>query len=162
MRRTAVSLAVCCLALHAASAQRPNRPAADTGTTPELLTLYRRMMTAIDHGDTAALARLWARTYVFTGNSPDSTSTLTRAERLRVVAEMRRDTTGGVLDSSRVEGCTFRTYGAFAAGPCRVTQHYHEGTERVTLHTVATVLFTREGGRWRVLATHTASFPESK
>ena len=81
---------------------------------------------------------------------------------MHAAAEMRRDTTQGVLDSSRVAGCTLRAYGTFAAGPCRVTQYYREGTERGTLHSVTTVLFTREGGRWRILAAHATSFPESK
>jgi hypothetical protein len=83
---------------------------------------------------------------------------MTREERLSALAH--RDSSS-VLDSARVDGCAFRTYGSFAAGPCRVTQHWRVGAEHRVVHAAAMVLFTRASNGWRILATHTAILPDS-
>lgn len=107
------------------------------------------------------MARLWAPGYMATQTDGDSTVVMTRAERLRLLAEARAATSGSV-DSMVVHGCTFRRYGNIAAGPCRVTQYVREGAEHATARVLVTVLFTRESGPWRILATHTATLSESK
>ena len=167
LRTTAIVLSFCWVA-DTAAAQPVSQPASSPGAETQLLALYRQMLDGIVRGDSAALARLWAPGYVYTYNTPDTIFTVTRAERLRAVAQERRETatksdsSASTTDSARVERCAFKTYGTFAAGPCHTMLYSHRGKERETRRALATVLFTREGGTWRVLASHTSDLTEPK
>ncbi len=167
LRTTAIVLCFCCVA-ETAVAQPASHAATSPAADAQLLTLYRQMMDGIVRGDSAALARLWAPGYVYTYNTPDTIVTLTRAERLHTLAQERRnaatksDSSASTTDSARVERCAFKTYGTFAAGPCHTMLYSHQGSQRETRPALATVLFTREGGTWRILASHTSYLTEPK
>jgi len=167
MLRTVVfSLSVCCLAVHAATAQsgartaRASAPTFGTAADTQPEALYRELTAAVVRRDTAAASRILAADYFTTTNSPGSTVSITRAERLRQIAGDRGPTAG--VDSATVDQCTIHTYGAFAVGPCRLIT-YARGSHDRAAHVMAVVLFTRgRGGRWQIRAVHMGTLAESQ
>jgi hypothetical protein len=161
LRSATLFVALGCMTAGAAAAQtgahtaRVSTSAASTSADSRPIELYREMVAALVRADTATLAKIWAPGYTFTNTSADSTIVLTRAERLRAIAEEARDTSSA-LESATIDGCTIRTYATFAEGPCRATLHWRNGSQRRVTHALAIALFTRNGrGRWQILATHT-------
>jgi len=148
MRRTlAVTLALLVpLALPGtARAQRPSG-----GTPPasnqQFTQLFQRLLTAVGKHDTAAMKQLLAPSYTYV--PPRGDTILTREQRLMVEGA---DTTTGTY---ALQGCRSEVFGDAAVAHCRFSATTRGAGADSTREMISTVVFVRQGGQWKIAATH--------
>ena len=126
------------------------QPAAKTDQVKKELTgLYGRVIDAVQHRDTAALARIYAPDYSFAIGGGDSVTTLTRAERLFSIASSPDS-----ISVLNLERCAFQVFAGLAIGECWVRQRTVTGPANQWTGIYSTVVFRRGASGWRLLRSH--------